>query len=615
MNRSQRRAAVARGNTTVHSTPSDIAGLMVDANLAYQQGRLEQAEVLCKQVLRRDPKHKDCLSILGAINQGLGRHRLAVKKFAEVLALDEFDGACHFNIGRSYQTMGQLALADAHFRKAILFDMGGKKDIEEFVVENPVIARCIAVIARQVTLQLETKVLFDDRDIGAIAGDVFLRCALEMTIIRGAALEVFLTHLRFVLLSLAGVHLADPLQVGEEVVNLFCALAQQCFINEYVFAQSAAETRQAAGLRDRLLEKMASGEEISSLLLAAVGAYYPLHSLPGSELLLAADWPASAAGVLRRQIREPLEERGDHPNIPALTAIDDAVSIRVREQYEDNPYPCWTINRLAMLSDDAKKQIGAAHSYTSGSIGEILVAGCGTGQHAIEMAQYFPDARILAIDISKASLAYARRKTRELGLCNVEYAQADILQLGSLGRTFDRIGAVGVLHHLADPEAGWRILLSLLCPRGVMRIGLYSEIARAPVVEARTRIAQRGYRASAEDMRAFRQTIIREADNPRWKMLLSGDDFYSMSGCRDLLFNVMVHRFTIPQIASFLDGQGLSFLGFEVAASVFAKFHQQYPAAGAPTNLDYWHAFEIANPQTFRQMYSFSVRKNEHRPA
>ena len=53
---------------------------------------------------------------------------------------------------------------------------------------------------------------------------------------------------------------------------------------------------------------------------------------------------------------------------------------------------------------------------------DVLIAGCGTGQHAIENAPRFPGARTLAIDLSLTSLAYALRKTRELGVPNLEYA-------------------------------------------------------------------------------------------------------------------------------------------------------------------------------------------------
>jgi 2-polyprenyl-3-methyl-5-hydroxy-6-metoxy-1,4-benzoquinol methylase len=51
-----------------------------------------------------------------------------------------------------------------------------------------------------------------------------------------------------------------------------------------------------------------------------------------------------------------------------------------------------------------------------------------------------------------------------LGLENIEFAQADILELGSLGRSFDIIESVGVLHHLHDPLEGWRVLLALRGP-------------------------------------------------------------------------------------------------------------------------------------------------------
>ena len=112
-----------------------------------------------------------------------------------------------------------------------------------------------------------------------------------------------------------------------------------------------------------------------------------------------------------------------------------------------------------------------------------------------------------------------------------------------------------MLHHLADPKAGWRVLLSLLAPDGIMRVGLYSEAARRSIVEARALIAERGYPATADGIRALRQDIIRERDEPRWNLVVRTVDFYSMSGCRDIFFHVMEHRLTIPEIKSFLDEQ------------------------------------------------------------
>jgi SAM-dependent methyltransferase len=219
---------------------------------------------------------------------------------------------------------------------------------------------------------------------------------------------------------------------------------------------------------------------------------------------------------------------------------------------------------------------------------------------------------LLGVDVSLTSLAYARRKTRELGLRNIEYAQADILELAMIDRTFDSIESVGVLHHLAEPTAGWRVLVSLLRPGGRMRIGLYSNLARRVIAEARARIAARGYRATAGDIRRCRQDIIREAEH--WKMLIGARDFYSMSGCRDLLFNVMEHHFTIPEIIAFLNDNDLSFLAFEPFddPTVIEKFHEQFAGAADEANLDQWHRFEVNHPETFWDMYVFTAGKNAH---
>ena len=86
------------------------------------------------------------------------------------------------------------------------------------------------------------------------------------------------------------------------------------------------------------------------------------------------------------------------------------------------------------------------------------------------------------------------------------------MKLGAFDRQFDFIDASGVLHHLADPWEGWRILLSLLRPGGAMQVGLYSELGRREFVAARALIAERGYRPIAEDIRRCRADIVAAAD-------------------------------------------------------------------------------------------------------
>src|SRR6202041_2397212 len=125
---------------------------------------------------------------------------------------------------------------------------------------------------------------------------------------------------------------------------------------------------------------------------------------------------------------------------------------------------------------------------------------------------------------SLSSISYAKRKTQEQGISNIEYAQADILELGGIARTFDIIESVGVLHHLADPFTGWRTLLSRLRPGGFMWLGFYSELARRHVVAAREFIAARGYASTADGIRRFCQDLTVQGASVDLQKLMRSPD-------------------------------------------------------------------------------------------
>jgi len=236
---------------------------------------------------------------------------------------------------------------------------------------------------------------------------------------------------------------------------------------------------------------------------------------------------------------------------------------------------------------------------------EILVAGCGTGRNAVETAQRFKHARLLAVDLSRASLAHAARKSRDaIEKGAVDYAQADVLELGSIGRRFDLIEAVGVLHHLADPFEGWRVLLSLLKPGGFMLVGLYSAMARRGL--AALRAATEGYGTSAEDVRRARQALMR---NGELDYASAYPDFFSISTCRDLLFHIQERAFKLEDIDSFLRENNLTLLGFSIEDAVLAAYRQRYPQDRAATDLGSWQDFETDNPDCFSGMYQFWLQK------
>jgi SAM-dependent methyltransferase len=607
MNRKERRAALKHDKrltvpAPASNLPQEIDELAAEARRHFDLRHFAPAQKLCKDILARAPSHVDSLNLLGLMAQESARQAAAVRFFDKAITADPYNAACHYNIGSSYESLNERDKAATHFRQAFALGLS-RKDAGQLIMQGAVVAACFERIKAAWPRRPSVAELFGAPGIAAVANDVFLCCALETTRLSGLSVERFLTHVRWALLQIATDAASTFAGIEPSVLNFCSALAQQNFINEYVYAQSDEEVRQVTALRDLLQENLCVASFIPPFLLAIVAAYVPLHTLPNAESLPQMEWPNVLAGLIRQQLLEPFEEARDRDAIPALTAIAER-SAPVRRMYEENPYPRWT-----MLPKDALPEYGdsAASDVVSGGVGaaDILVAGCGTGSKAIRTALFHPNAKILAIDMSLASLAYAQRKAREMNVRNIEFAQADIMNLGSIGRSFDRIEVIGVLHHLADPLAGWRILLSLLRPGGVMLVGLYSVTARRGINAARTFVSERGYLPTADGIRACRQELIRH--EALGKELDSFNDFFTMSECRDLLFHVMEHQFTIARIKAFVTEQRLSFLGFNIDKANLDKFQRQFPGADALVDLDRWERFEAANPRTFVQTYLFWV--------
>jgi SAM-dependent methyltransferase len=474
-------------------------------------------------------------------------------------------------------------------------------------VGRTVIERVMAAWPRR----LSESELWGADGLAAVARDRLLRALLESAPVQDVELGRFLTSARFALLEQAVGSAASS--ETADVIGFYGALAQQCFINEYVFACTPDETRQAAELAERLGAALASGASVSPLWPIAVAAYIPLHSLACADLLAAKRWPDPIPALLEQQLRQPMQEREIRSSIPALTAIRDDVSLAVRRQYEDMPYPRWVkaapVGKATTIGWYLRNQFPAAALHDAGqsSTLDVLIAGCGTGQHAVETAERFAGAKLLAIDLSLTSLSYAERKARELGLRNIDYAQADILELGSIGRSFDLIEASGVLHHLGDPATGWRVLLSLLRPGGFMHIGLYSALARQDVVAARRFIAERGYGHTAEDIRQCRQELLSFEDGHPLNDVANYSDFFTTSECRDLIFHAQEHQLTIPQIKSFLQENDLQFIGFSGQAGQL--YRRRFPDDKTMADLDRWHLLETENPKAFVNMYQVWVQK------
>ena len=244
-------------------------------------------------------------------------------------------------------------------------------------------------------------------------------------------LERFFAAVRKVIaIDLAPQHMRE----SRSLLPFMVAMIDQCTINEQVWAVSEEER---AKLEQTVVatEKLANGDLDETWALCLHLLYGTDH---GAERVVAADdrldkvRPKSMATYLVEFATARKRERELADAMTVISVPGDDVGQRVASQYEANPYPRWK-NLQTSRPGSLRRAMGQFFRDSELAFMDapfdVLVAGCGTGRHSSQAASsYGASARVLGIDISLSSLAYAQRMSEELDLRNVAYAQADIAQ-------------------------------------------------------------------------------------------------------------------------------------------------------------------------------------------
>jgi tetratricopeptide (TPR) repeat protein/SAM-dependent methyltransferase len=589
----------------------DLAEAHYRLGIAWRaRDRLNEALAAFERAQALQPQRAQIYYYRAAVLDALGRAEEAIGAYRDTLRLQPEFAAAQRGLVSALRTAPPLRYqADLEYEISRCFAM------PEINVQALARASAQQIMGKY---RLPERLHVSDLDsvLFELASDELLITLLTRTVNVDAALEHSLTTVRRALL----LRYSDAIDIADKRRELMAAIALQCVSNEYVFAVGADEQELVDSVR-AACEQMTQERPVPSqalehrLLLLAM--YQPLYTLLGARTLAAiplAAWSVSLQAVIKRALTEPLEEQTLEQEIEPLTQVEDPMSLAVRAQYEEHPYPRWLeLPQVVPMGLGSFLRSSFPHFEPPVFLDEtirMLVAGCGTGFEPLLLARSYSQVDILAIDLSRRSLAYAVRKARELGIGNVRFRHADILNLSSLPERFEVIECVGVLHHLAEPVRGWRVLTELLEPGGVMRVALYSGCARELVIRAREEIRQRALTPTARDIKAFRAPVLAGACDTTLAELAQSEDFYSLSSCRDLLFHTIEHRFTLAQIREALAELDLSFIGFDLPMpAVRQRYRELFPGDLAMTDLAAWERFETLFPRTFVGMYTFWCQK------
>ena len=604
--------------------------------LYLQLQKWSAAESTFKDVLMNNPDCEEAHFNLGNLFSTTGRSAAALVHYTKVIELNPRHADAYNNLGNSLKQEGMLAKAILSYLESLKIskndsvyqNLGIALSGVRLTEDAPGLSECIEEI-------LSRKSLIRPRDIAQAAVSI-IKCDpkyLEIAKFGDSGSEPKDTEA--IVRQLGRIRLLNKLMKSCPIPDLevehllsgirrdalnrishgdqfkkstrfYTALAIQCFLNDFAYFETPEESNLIRVLEKNIRQQFEKGIQPDSSKLICLASYRRLIEYSWIGEVFEAD---DIAELLCVQVHEPRIEHKIKSDIVKYRSSNNLISNKVQKQYEDHPYPRWIGLSIPQNTQSVKKtlqdiglRIQNATIFEKSTL-EILIAGCGTGQQSIGTATRFPTAHVTAIDLSASSLAYAQRKSTEFNVSNVTYQQCDILNVSKLEKKFDLIECVGVLHHMQNPQKGLFELTKCLQPSGLIKLGLYSEIARREISRYREGIED--FEPSATQLRFHRKNLINEK-NPYFFEFSTWSDFYSLNEFKDLLFHVQEHNYSIKGIHSLLASVNLEFCGFELRTlpSILRK----------KTNLDVfdlksWEDFELKNQKTFRGMYQFWCQK------
>ncbi|NYZ61337.1 class I SAM-dependent methyltransferase [Luteimonas deserti] len=650
--------------------PERVSVLVNLSAVLIAQSKFDEAAALCRRVLAIEPGNTECRAHLDVCRHAGATTRQRWLQLEQAVVAHPDDAGAHDRLGRAWLDNGDPRRALACFETALrlspgdtsagvhraqtLLALGRADDALRAYLDCLATAPGSLVIAqaalavllehghamawtlhdpRVVRLLIEglatpllipqllaplamARVLLDLQQGGpqqvsldALADMPVLMRVLVHARIATPELESLLTDVRCRLLAqLAAV---DGVGALDPVVRLAVAIATQCWRNEYCWYETEAETAQVHVLATRI-----RGGDAMPFDVLALAMYAPLDTVLGDDRERpAAAWPDALTRLVSQQLALDAQARSAAASVPQLTAIDDATAARVRQWDDHAPSPRWTAlpaqAARTPLAQFARQAIAGAPELgiTPGPGGvRALNAGCGTGQHAVDMALRIDGLHLLAIDPSRARLGYAMALARRHDVHGIEFAQADLSRLRTLDRQFDYIESADALQHLEAPEAGLAALVDCLAPRGLVRIALHSRRGRQCIRHCRDWTSAQEPSQTIASIRALRQAILALPPGDPRREVTRFSDFYATGECRDLLLRTGEPHYDLVEVHAMLERQGVRPLGLEAPDAMQQAFVRTMPGARLD-DFSAWDRFEAAHPRTFERMFFVWAQK------
>ena len=172
----------------------------------------------------------------------------------------------------------------------------------------------------------------------------------------------------------------------------------------------------------------------------------------------------------------------------------------------------------------------------------------------------WPKARVTGIDISATSVRCTEELKRKYDLTNLQVYQLPIDRVTELETPFDQIVCTGVLHHLADPDAGLASLRGVLKLDGAMHLMVYAPYGRTGIYMLQEFSRRVGIRATDEGIADLISALrALPPGHPLETLLREAPDFQQQAALADALLHPQDRAYSVPELFDFIQRAGLGF--------------------------------------------------------
>ena len=524
--------------------------------------------------------------------------------FSHLLAYAQLDtNRCFKNYSRDYAKR----FTEKFFKESLLNQNNHKEIYEEKFIRLIKKNGKINLTANKIINSegiFKNKILIDKSFIEFLSNKT-IQLIIKKTTISDPSIEKIFTEVRKIILEAA---IKDKELINNNnVQNFSLSLATNCFFNEYSWFEAREENENIEILEEDIYQKMSKNKKIIPAEIFILGAYKPLYEFPKIQKgILKFEHP-----IIKEQISNFLIEESCIDKIKTIAPIKNKISLRVKNQYEKYPYPRWNSHNR---KNEKGKYINYIKKITSPELIEkdikkILIAGCGTGRHPINIALMDPSIDIYALDLSKKSLAYGYRKSKEMNISNIRWMHGDILHLKSIKDNFDVIESIGVLHHMENPKQAFDILTDILNPNGLLRIGLYAKSYRSRLKPVKEFLKKNKISKDLKSIQKARRLISKSSNKEIMGNAINILDFYSSSSFIDLLMHEQELDFEINDLIKMYE-KDYNFLGFLLNPLHKQLFETTLKKIKVTENeLENWKLIEKIEKGFFSNMYQFTLQK------